>query len=101
MSLFLLCIIPLGTGIISHAKAGQIQNNMKAVGEACRQYYMNYGQWPSNLSDLKPIFLSVSVDTSTYHLNPQDHILTIASTSSSLTISKPYGFTSRLDFHNF
>ena len=97
----LLCVSCIySKGIISNAKATQSTYNLDAIGQACRQYYMRSGQWPSLVSDLQPYFLNSNVGGSRYTLNPQLNILTVSSGTYSITITKPRGLAGWLDFKN-
>ena len=101
VALFLSTLWPLGTQMIAKTRVVQTKNDLNAIGQACRQYYMRSGEWPHQVNDLQPYFLSVGVNGQNYILisqAPQANILTISSGPNSISVVKPRGLTGRLDY---
>ncbi len=98
VALFLLTLWPLGTQMIAKTRAVQTNRNLNAIGQACRQYYMRFGQWPHQVSDLQPYFLSAGVNGQNYFLNPQVNFLIVSLGENSMSLVKPRGLTGRLDY---
>ena len=100
MGLFLLIILPTGAQIIASTRSQQNYNNLFAIGQACQEYYLGYGQWPLQAGSLQPFYLNQSFDTSNFVFNPQLNILIVSSGTNSFTVLKPTGLAGRLDYTN-
>ncbi|MBI3601869.1 MAG: hypothetical protein HY209_03145 [Candidatus Omnitrophica bacterium] len=96
--LFLSTLWPLGTQMIAKTRAAQTHNDLNAIGQACRQYYMRFGQWPQQVSNLQPYFLSGGIHGQNYVLIPQSNILIVSAGGNSVSVVKPRGLTGRLDY---
>ena len=90
--LLLVTLWPLGMQIITKARVVQTDSDLNAVGQACQQYYMRFGQWPHQSSDLQPYFLSAGIHGANYVFHPQPNILTVSLGANSITVVKPRGF---------
>ena len=90
VSLILLALLPLGRQVIAQTKVTQIHHNLNAIGQAAREYYLRFGQWPQQASDLQPYFLTSDAQLQDYSLNPQDNILILSCGTDSVTVLKPY-----------
>ncbi len=84
-----MALLPLGGGVIEKMKIVRITNDLKAVAIACGQYYRSFGHWPSQVADLQPDFLSPSINSQVYVLDPQTNILIVSLDLLSVTVIRP------------
>ena len=99
MGSILVALLPLGGQIVNRVNDVKTDNDLNVVAQACQQYYASLGHWPSQVSDLQPIFLSSGINGNSYILNPQSNILIISSGPNSITTVRPRGSIGRLDYN--
>ncbi len=97
--ILLLMILIAGKGVIANSNLRKSQIELNTIAQACRVYYQNQGHWPSQVSDLQPLFLSPRIDSQNYTLDQQSSLLKISSAGDTITVLKPQGLTGRLDYY--
>lgn len=85
----LVYVLLLGGQIVNKIKDVRTDNDLIAVAEACHEYYLNTGHWPSQFSDLQPTFLSKSILDKGFTFKTQTNIMTIIRGNDTVTIVKP------------
>ena len=99
-AVMIFALLSIGGPTLNKMKDVKANNDLNSVAQACQQYYLSLGHWPSMVSDLQPYFLSVGFNGNSYVFNLQSNIFTIVSGQNSITVVRPRGLLGRLDYNS-